>query len=127
MKLGTRTAHERLVRVCFADYDREMALVAEYTDAAGGKTILGVGRLSRVRGRSDEAEFAIIVADKWQNRGLGTKFMQLILEIGRKEELRRIIGYVLQDNVEMQRLCESCGFTCQHREGDNVVRMEIEL
>ena len=29
MKLESRTRHERLTRVCFIDYDREMALVAE--------------------------------------------------------------------------------------------------
>jgi len=104
MKLGTRTAHERLIRVCFADYDREMALVVEHADKAGNREVLAVGRLSRIRGRH-EAEFALIVADKWQNRGIGRKLLALLLEIGRKEKLSRVIGYVLQENIEMQRLC----------------------
>jgi acetyltransferase len=126
MKLGTRTAHERLIRVCFADYDREMALVAEVADKTGTKEIVGVGRLSRIRGTS-EAEFAVIISDKWQNRGLGTKLLNLLLDIGRKEKMTRIIGYVLQENIEMQRLCEACGFKAHQKEGDNVVRMEITL
>jgi len=126
MKLGTRTAHERLIRVCFADYDREMALVVEHQDSSGQRRILAVGRLSRSRGRSD-AEFALLVADRWQNRGLGRKLLTMLLEIGRKEKLSRVIGYVLQENIEMQRLCEAAGFHATLKEGDNVVRMELEL
>ena len=45
MGLTQRIAHERLTRVCFIDYDREMALVAEHRDAAGRASIIGVGRL----------------------------------------------------------------------------------
>ncbi|HVT79854.1 MAG TPA: GNAT family N-acetyltransferase [Phycisphaerae bacterium] len=126
MKLGTRTAHERLVKVCFADYDREMALVAENVDAAGKRSVLAVGRLSRVRGRS-EAEFALLVADKWQNKGLGRKLLSLLIDIGRKEGITRIMGYVLQDNAEMQRLCESAGFCSSQKEGDGVVKMVLDL
>jgi acetyltransferase len=126
MKLGKRAAHERLIRVCFADYDREMAMVVEHTDKVGNRQILAVGRLSRIRGRS-EAEFALIVADRWQNRGIGRKLLSLLLDIGRKEKLTRIIGYVLQENIEMQRLCEAAGFHALQKEGDNVVRVQLEL
>ena len=95
------------MHVCFADYDREIALVAEHADKAKGtRHIIGVGRLSRIRGRS-EAEFALIVADRWQNRGLGTKLMSLLIETARQEKLTRLMGYVLFENIEMQRLCEA--------------------
>ncbi len=50
MKLGQRTAHDRLARMCFIDYDREMALVAEQRDAAGQGAILAVGRLVKTAG-----------------------------------------------------------------------------
>jgi acetyltransferase len=127
MKLNTRTSHERLLRVCFADYDREMALVAEHADKAKGtRHIIGVGRLSRIRGRS-EAEFALIVADRWQNRGLGTKLMSLLIETARQEKLTRLMGYVLFENIEMQRLCEAAGFRAQQNPEEDVVRMEMEL
>ena len=73
MKLSTRVAHDRLTRICFIDYDREMALVAERQDPEvdGGREILGVGRLSKLHG-TDEAEFALLVADRFQKHGLGT-------------------------------------------------------
>ena len=48
LKLSQRTAHERLTRICFNDYDREIALVAEYKESPTAATqILGVGRLSK--------------------------------------------------------------------------------
>ena len=69
MKLSTRVAHERLTRICFIDYDREMVLVAERQapEADGGREILGVGRLSKIRGTGD-AEFALLISDRFQKR-----------------------------------------------------------
>ena len=50
--LTQRIAHERLTRICFIDYDREMALVAERQDPESGeREIMGVARLSRARQR----------------------------------------------------------------------------
>lgn len=73
-KLSTRAAHERLIRKCFIDYDPEMALVAELTDAHARNTcIAGVARLSRLPS-SREAEISVVVADKFQHQGLGTEF-----------------------------------------------------
>ncbi len=51
LKLSQRVAHERLTRICFNDYDREIALVAELKVPKGEeKKILGVGRLSKQHG-----------------------------------------------------------------------------
>lgn len=59
--LSQHVAHERLVGVCFVDYDREMAFVAEYhSPQTGWREILGVGRLIKAHGE-DEAEFAVLV------------------------------------------------------------------
>ncbi|HEX9109981.1 MAG TPA: acetate--CoA ligase family protein, partial [Terriglobales bacterium] len=60
LKLSQRTAHERLTRICFIDYDREMALVVEHKKEDGNPEIIAIGRLSRVRGR-DDAEMAVLV------------------------------------------------------------------
>ena len=71
MTLSSRVAHERLTRICFIDYDREMALVAEYQDPqSGDQEIVGVGRLSKIRG-NNEAEFALLVSDRFQRKGIG--------------------------------------------------------
>ncbi|MBV9610789.1 MAG: acetate--CoA ligase family protein, partial [Acidobacteria bacterium] len=65
MKLSTRTAHERLTRICFIDYDREMALVAE-RQGADGPEIMGVTRLSKLHG-TDWAESAVLILDECQH------------------------------------------------------------
>jgi acetyltransferase len=63
MSLSSRIAHERLTRICFIDYDREMALVVESENAeTSAKEILGVGRLTKQHG-INEGEFALLVSD----------------------------------------------------------------
>ncbi|HVZ16387.1 MAG TPA: GNAT family N-acetyltransferase, partial [Terriglobales bacterium] len=69
LKLTQRTAHERLTRICFIDYNREMALVAELMDPQNGPQIIGVGRLSKVHGKP-EGEVAVLVRDDFQHQGL---------------------------------------------------------
>jgi acetyltransferase len=81
LKLDERVAHERLSRICFIDYDREMALVAEHRDPGSGEAaILAVARLSKLHG-VDEAEFAIAVVDQWQGHGLGTQLLKTLVRL----------------------------------------------
>ena len=70
-----RTAHERLIRVCFNDYDREIALVAEHGRDDGTREIVGVGRLSKAP-RRPAGEFAVLVGDPWQRHGLGGELLR---------------------------------------------------
>jgi acetyltransferase len=126
MKLSQRVAHERLQRICFIDYDREMALVAEREHGeAGSREIIAVGRLSKLRGR-EEAEFAILVSDPFQRQGLGTELLRRLLEVGREEHLSRILGYILPDNRGMQRACERLGFRLNFVPGEGQMKAEIE-
>jgi len=127
MKYSTRVAHERLTRICFIDYDREMALVADHEDPeTGERSILGVGRLSKLRG-TDEAEFAVLVSDQFQGRGLGTELLRLTIQVGRDERLSRIRGDILPENLEMRKVCEKLGFQITHIADEGVVRAELEL
>ncbi|HWD18308.1 MAG TPA: bifunctional acetate--CoA ligase family protein/GNAT family N-acetyltransferase [Verrucomicrobiae bacterium] len=113
MKLSQRTAHERLTRICAGDYDREIALVAEYHAGACGRQILGVGRLNKLHGLN-EAEFALLISDAWQGQGLGAELMRRLVEVGRGEMLARIIGHILPDNHAMQHVCRKVGFKIEH-------------
>jgi acetyltransferase len=109
LSLEQRTMHERLRRVCFVDYDREMALVADSKKRDRTHQILGVGRLIKEHG-INEAEFAVLVGDPWQGKGLGTELLKLLVEIGRKEHLQRIVGHIAAKNTTMKRVCEEVGF-----------------
>ena len=127
IRLQHRVAHERLTRICFIDYAREMALVVEHTDPTNGAhRILGVGRLIKLHGRN-EAEFAILVGDPWQRLGLGTETLRRLLRIGRAEKFRRITGDILPENVRMQNVCGRLGFRRRYSPDQGVVKAEIDL
>jgi acetyltransferase len=124
-KLGRRTAHERLRRICFIDYDREMALVAERRDpGTGGREIVGVGRLIKVP-RTDGAEFALLVADAHQRQGLGAELLRRLARFARDEGLARIHALVLPENTGMLRICTELGASSSR--ADPAIRVEIDL
>jgi len=109
LQLEKRIAHERLTRICFNDYDCEIPLVAELKRPDGEREIIAVGRLNKTHGL-DEARFAIVVSDTWQGKGLGTRLLELLVEVGRQEGLTRITGSMLPENTRMRRICELAGF-----------------
>ncbi|MBE9119882.1 bifunctional acetate--CoA ligase family protein/GNAT family N-acetyltransferase [Tychonema sp. LEGE 07199] len=122
VNLKHRIAHERLTRSCFIDYDREMLLVADRKDPETSEhQILGVARLSNLHGKN-EAEFALIVRDSYQERGLGTELLRLLLQIGREEKLNAIVGYILTSNYKMQSLCEKIGFELKPERGEGMLK-----
>jgi acetyltransferase len=126
MKLSRRIAHERLTRICFIDYDREMALVADYKNPQTGEhEILGVARLSKMHG-INEGEFAMLISDPYQRRGLGTELLKRIIHVGRQEKLTRITADILAENVPMQKVAEKVGFHLE-RAGNDLVKAEIRL
>ena len=124
--LSQRIAHDRLMRVCFIDYARDMALVAEQRYAAGDPTIVAVGRLMKSRS-ANEAEFAILVADACQRQGLGTELLRRLVQIGRDEKLSRIVASIDTDNVDMRRMSESIGFTVAYDETERLMKAVLEL
>jgi len=125
--LSQRTTHERLTRVCFNDYDREIALVAEQVDAAGERRIVAVARLSKDHARP-AAEFAVLVGDPWQRRGMGAELLRRLVKIARDEGLQLIWADVLVGNMGMRRTAEAVGFTMvEEHFGDPTVRAERRL
>ncbi|HQH28435.1 MAG TPA: GNAT family N-acetyltransferase, partial [Oligoflexia bacterium] len=122
-----RTTHERLARVCFVDYDRQMYLVACVRDpVSSAEQIVAVGRLSRIRG-TKEAIAAMIVADAYQNRGLGSKLAETLRGIAQNEKLERIYARVLQENQYMLQLCKSVGFELKPEEGGRFILGELKV
>jgi acetyltransferase len=120
-----RVAHQRLVRVCFSDYDRDIPLVAE-VDGASGPEIVAVGRLSKIP-NTGNGEFAVLVSDQWQNRGLGSELLGAIVRIAKDERLARVVADILPENVEMQRVAEKTGFSLDRRFDEQRVVAELKL
>jgi acetyltransferase len=125
--LPQRIAHDRLVRICFIDYDREMALVVERKKSkTSPPEIIAVGRLSKLHGTSD-AEFAAIISDKYQRQGLGTVLLKKFIEIAKVEKITRIVAELLPDNTGMARVMDKLGFKFHHDLEEQIVRSEIKL
>ncbi len=127
VKLTKRIAHERLTRICFIDYDREMVLAADYKNPETSEhEILGVARLSKLHG-TNEAEFALIVSDRYHHQGLGTELLRRILEIGKEQNLEAIVGYILNSNDPMQSICRRLGFKLQPDPDEGMLKATFVL
>jgi len=126
LSLSTRVEHERLVRICFASYDRGFALVAEHRNPATGQLeVIGVGRFSGIS--STEAEAAVLVADNWQGRGLGTELLASVTRVARAEKFTRISGEILRDNLATQAIFKKAGFKLQALEDPSSVSAILDL
>jgi len=125
--LSARVAHERLIRKCFIDYDREMALVAEAVDRLSNqRELLGIGRLTR-EDDPDEGEVAVLVADKFQNLGLGTELMRRLIELARQERYSRIVAYVLAENAPMRNLAKRFHFEMEASPDPTQIRAVLNI
>jgi acetyltransferase len=124
LDLNARTAHERLTRICFIDYDRELALVAEIIDPAAGPVIGGVSRTIRQDdGRS--ATLAVVVADDFQGQGLGETLMHRALSAARLEGIHQVLIYFLPENARMRNLSRKLGFVLSEKKA--LIRGELAL
>jgi acetyltransferase len=127
LQLTQRVAHERLTRICFIDYDREIALVAESTNPHSGLTeIVGVARLQRVPGTRD-AEFAVVISDSAQGKGLGTELLSRVVDLAKREKIGRLTAEVHAENSTMLHLCGKLGFRIDTELGDPTASVEMEL
>ena len=113
--------HEVATRYCFTDYDREIAMVAEREDA-GEPRLVGVGRLVRDPGH-DTAEYAVLISDAWQNRGLGGVLTDVCEEIARGWGLSHMVAQTTADNARMLALFRKRGYAV---EPDDEGLMKVE-
>jgi acetyltransferase len=124
-QLSQRVEHERLMRICYVDYDRAIALVTEWTNPDTGESeILAAGRLTRLA-NPEEAEFAMLVRDDFQRRGIGFHMLEKLLQFGRDEGIKRVVAYMLPENRGMLRVSEKLGF--QFEREDELIKAVIEF
>jgi acetyltransferase len=126
LKLDQRIAHERLQRICFLDFNREIAIVAEHQKSDTEREILAVGRL-RKDGPTNSAEFAVLVTDASQGIGLGTELLKRLIQIARDEQLDYVAAEILAENFAMQRICEKLGFKLKRQLDDDTVTALLKL
>jgi acetyltransferase len=121
-----RLSHQSLLRLCHLDHDREMALVALHQGPDGQPHIIGVSRYYADLA-TGEGEFALVVTDAWQGKGVGSFLMRRLVDGARERGVKRLVGDVLRENTTMLRLMSTLGFVIRPTEDATVVRVEMEL
>lgn len=102
-------SQDMLIRLTQPDYERELALIATVM-IEGEEQEIGVARyFSHPDGQC--IEFALVIADAWQHRGLGSRLMTHLMDAAREKGFLYIEGEVLRRNVRMLRLMQHLGFT----------------
>jgi acetyltransferase len=120
-----RMTHELMTRFTQIDYDREMAIVALIDKSDEEEEMIGVVRII-ADPWGEAAEYAILVADEWQGKGLGGQMTDYIIEIAKDMELQRLYASVLASNAGMLTLFERKGFTIE-REDFDTFKVELTL
>jgi acetyltransferase len=124
--LAERTSHDRLTRICFADYDRQFAIVAEVLkDDAAAPEFAAIARVSRVHA-SDDRHLTMTVADAWQRRGVGACLIRTAITVAKGEGVANLVSEFSPRNTRMRELLEVEGFTFEEREGVVVATLPIK-
>jgi acetyltransferase len=113
-------SQEMLVRFTQIDYHNEMALIAvTMTDA--GEEQIGVARYTTNLDKTS-CEFALVVSDQWQSRGIAHHLMRNLMDVARDRNLERIQGQVLSKNSRMLDLMTSLNFSISNDPDDTAVK-----
>ncbi len=118
----TREYIESLVSV---DFSRDMAIAAT-TMLGGGETLLGVARYVLEKDHRS-GEFAIVIADAWQGRGIGSRLLAKLVDVARRRGLKALYGDILATNEPMRKLVRKLGFTFGHSDDPTLTRATIAL
>jgi acetyltransferase len=122
LEIKKEVPQEMLIRLCNLDFCREIAIVAQ---PEGEGEIVGVARLT-LDGSGRRGEFALVVADAWQGKGLGELMMAFTVEIARDYGLCEMHFFVSIDNYRMMTLAKKLGMQTQSSDGDTV-EMNLQL
>ncbi|MEM4649070.1 MAG: GNAT family N-acetyltransferase [Candidatus Bathyarchaeia archaeon] len=117
-------SHLDLVKFCNIDYDREIAIIAELNDK-GRKREIGAARLI-VEPNGKKGEVAIVVADEFQKKGLGTKLMDVIIGIAEEKNLETIYGIIMPENEAIIQLCRKMGFTISRINNEVIATLNLK-
>jgi acetyltransferase len=123
-KLIKNWTHEMLIRFTQNDYDRELGLMA-VAQPPSPEVMLGVSRLVMDADRK-KGEFAVIVGDPWQGKGLGPKLLEQLIAVARDLGLHLLYGDVMAQNKPMLEMAKKAGFHSK-RLGEGVIRIEMKL
>ncbi len=116
-------SQEMLVRFTQIDYHNEMALIA-VRRVNGVEDQIGVARYATNPDKTS-CEFALVVSDKWQSKGIAHRLMLNLMEIARDRDLEVMEGQVLSDNKKMLELMTSLNFEISIHPDDSSIKLVV--
>ena len=111
----------------FAEVDGKDRFALVALDPDDRQEIVAVVRYERKRDSGDRAEYAALVEDRFQGRGLGISMTRILVEAARRRDIRRLDALVLRENTAMLHLLKSLGLPERTRWEDGVEHVEVEL
>jgi acetyltransferase len=118
-------SHEVATRYCYIDYDREIAIVAEIAEGEK-RRLVGVGRLVADPMR-DSVEYAVLIGDAWQDKGLGSLLTDYCIEIAKDWGIKKLMAVTTSDNQRMLAVFRKRGFTISPDPESPLVEVSKEL
>lgn len=115
------------MRFCSVDFRKEIAIVAEIPNRwEWRRNLLGIARMIT---KSDQttAELAILVADVWQHKGLGTNLTDSCLKIAHSRGIKHITAEIMADNARVIRLLRKFGFHFKKPPGIPIMGASLDL
>ncbi|WP_338759524.1 bifunctional acetate--CoA ligase family protein/GNAT family N-acetyltransferase [Bernardetia sp. ABR2-2B] len=125
VSLDQRTSHERLSRICFADYDRQITLIIEKGKDTKNE-IIGAIRIIKVHG-TKQAEFGMTIVDGYQGEGLGFELLSRAVEVCRSEGIELLTADILSENKAMKRICEKLGFIIEYNSDEGTLKASLYI
>ena len=119
------TTKDKMIRMCCSDYDKEIAIIAEIK-TNNKSEILGIARIVKIQG-TDEAGFALIVKDQWQNKKVGKHLLEHVIHIAKKEKLKLIQAQILPTNEAMKTICKNAGFKTSPNEDKSLLYAKYKI
>ena len=123
--LFKQTTHEMASRYCFIDYDREIAIVAE-VEEEGRRRLVGVGRLV-ADADHHSAEYAVIVVDRWQGRGLGGLLTDYCIDVASRWGVKRLVAETTKNNARALATFRTRGFQLDAEREEDVVLVTRDI
>jgi acetyltransferase len=123
-----RVSHKRLAKICFVDYEREIAVVV--LSKTQPQELLAVGRIIKLNTASSdktEAEFALSVIDGMQGLGMGSRLMDFLIRIAKNEGIGALMADILPENKAMKQVCLKFGFEVYFDEVESILKARLEV
>ena len=115
-----------LARYTQIDYDREIAMAALAPSPDGTEKMLGVSRIMS-EGSRKSAEFAVVVADRWQGKGIGAALLKRCLDFACEKDFKTVWAVVLPENSKMLAMARKMGFEIKPHHGTGEYEVKLDL